>query len=165
MSRSFLAACVTACVLGAGGTSMQGQEQQQEPAAYDARALRIEARSGNWLLVRGRDGAVVGKIGGFRGLDLAAVVEPSPEAVREAREFKHNYDRGSTLLGIGIALWGIGVGVARVDDLDPLIASSAWTAVLGGSALMFYGGTRINNGLSALARSIWWYNRDFARRQ
>ncbi|HLA13504.1 MAG TPA: hypothetical protein VJZ25_00640 [Gemmatimonadaceae bacterium] len=142
---------------------MQGQELVQEPAAYDARALRVEARAGNWLLVRGRDGMVLGKIGAFRGLDLATAVAPSPEAVREAREFKHNYDRGSTLLGIGIALWGIGVGVSRMDDLDPVISTSAWAAVVGGSALMFYGGTRINKGLSALGRSIWWYNRDLVR--
>lgn len=140
---------------------MEGQEQ--EPAAYDARALRVEAHSGNWLLVRGRDGAVVGKIGAFRGLDLATVVAPSPDALREARQFKHDYHRGSTLLGIGIALWGIGVGVSRMDDLDPVISTSAWAAVVGGSAMTFYGGTLINKGLSALARSIWWYNRDFAR--
>lgn len=144
---------------------MQGQAPAQEPADYDTRALRVEARSGNWLLVSGRDGTVLGKIGAFRGFDLAAAVAPSAEAVREAREFNHNYNRGSTLLGIGIALWGIGVGVSRVDDLDPVVSASAWTAVLGGSALMFYGGTRINKGLSALARSIWWYNRDLAVRQ
>ncbi|MDQ3673593.1 MAG: hypothetical protein M3365_04380 [Gemmatimonadota bacterium] len=140
---------------------MEGQEQ--ESASYDARALRVEARSGNWLLVRGREGAIVGKIGAFRGLDLATAVAPSPDAVREAGEFKHNYDRGSTLMGVGIAMWGIGVGVSRVDDLNQGISAAAWGAVVGGSILMYYGGTRINQGLSALARSIWWYNRDLAR--
>lgn len=161
MSRLLLAACVVGCVLGGGTTPMEGQEQ--EPIRYDAGALRVEARSGNWLLVRGREGAVIGKIGAFRGLDLATAVAPSPDAVREAREFKHNYDRGSTLMGLGIAIWGIGAGVSRVNDLDPAVSTAAWGAVIGGPILMYYGGTRINKGLSALARSIWWYNRDLAR--
>lgn len=160
MSRLFLAACLAVCVLG-GGTPMVGQEL--EPSRYDAGALRVEAWSGNWLLVRGREGTVLGKIGAFRGLDLSTAVAPSPDAVREAKEFKRNYDRGSTLLGVGLAVWGIGVGVSRMSDLDPLVSASAWGAVLGGSILIFKGGTQINQGLSALARSIWWYNRDLAR--
>jgi hypothetical protein len=139
------------------------EAQEQEPTPYDAGALRVEARAGNWLLVRGREGTIVGKIGAFRGLDLATAVAPSSDAIREAKEFKRNYDRGSTLMGIGIAVWGIGVGVSRMDDLGPVVSTSAYSAVLAGTVLMFYGGTQINKGLSALARSIWWYNRDFSR--
>ena len=161
MSRLLLAGCVISCVLCAGAIPMEGQEQ--EPIRYDAGALRVEARSGNWLLVRGREGAVIGKIGAFRGLDLATAVAPSPDAVREAREFKRNYDRGSTLMGLGIAIWGVGVGISRVDDLNPAVSTAAWAAVIGGPILMYYGGTQINKGLSSLAKSIWWYNRDLAR--
>jgi len=161
MSR-FLRGIWLAGLVSLGGvTTMQGQ--QLEPAQYDAQALRVESRWGNHLLVRGRDGAVLGKIGGFRGLDLAAAVGGSPNAVSEAREFNQSSRRGSIVLALGLVAWGVGGGVARMDGIDANVAIPAWTAVAAGTVLMVYGGVQLNKAASALARSIWWYNRDYGR--
>lgn len=158
--RGFLRAlCLASHVLVGGITTMEGQ-QQVEPTLYDAQALRIETKWGNHLLVRGRDGTVLGKIGGFRGLDLATAVRPSPNAVSEATEFNRSYKRGSTLLAVGIIAWGVGSGVARIDHIDANVAIPAWTAVAAGTFLMAYGGVLLNKASTAMARSIWWYNRD-----
>lgn len=161
MWRFLLAACLGSCVLVGGATTMEGQEQN-EPTQYDAEALRVENHWGKRLLVRGRDGRVLGKIGGSRGLDLADAVAASPNAVREAKEFNRSYNRGSTVLAVGIVAWGVGGGVARMDDLDAVVSISAWTAVAAGTFLMAYGGVQLNKAFTALARSIWWYNRDLA---
>ncbi len=162
MSRFLRGIWLAGLVLLGGVTTMQGQ-QLLEPTQYDAQALRVESRWGNHLLVRGRDGAVVGKIGGFRGLDLAAAVGASPNAVSEAREFNRSSRRGSIVLALGLVAWGVGGGVARMDGIDANVAVPAWTAVAAGTVLMVYGGVQLNRAASALARSIWWYNRDYAR--
>lgn len=162
MSRFLRGIWVAGLVLVGGVTTMEGQ-QQLEPAQYDAQALRVESRWGNHLLVRGREGTVVGKIGGFRGLDLAAAVGGSPNAVSEAREFNRSSRRGSIVLALGLVAWGVGGGVARMDGIDANVAIPAWTAVAAGTVLMVYGGVQLNRAASALARSIWWYNRDYAR--
>jgi hypothetical protein len=143
---------------------MHAQEQQQ-PTLYDAQAVRVESSWGKRLLVRGREGTIVGKIGGRGGLDLAAAVAPSANAVREAEEFKRRYARGSTILTAGILAWGVGWGVARMDGLDPAVSIPAYTAAIAGPVLMAYGGVQLNKAFSALARSIWWYNRDLTRRE
>jgi hypothetical protein len=162
MSRFLLAVLVGSYALVGGARTMDGQEQR-EGTVYDAQAVRIESSWGNRFLVRGRDGIVVGKIGGRGGLDLATALSPSPNAVREAKEFNRNYSRGSTILAIGIVVWGVGSGVARMDDIDAAVAVPAWTAVAAGTFLIGYGGYQLNKAFSALARSVWWYNRDFGR--
>lgn len=162
MSRIFRGFCLVGQALVGGVTTMEGQ-QQVEPTQYDAQALRVESRWGNHLLVRGRDGTVIGKIGGFRGLDLPTAVRGSPNAVSEAREFNRSSKRGSIVLALGLVAWGVGGGVARMDGIDANVAVPAWTAVATGTVLMVYGGVQLNKAASALARSIWWYNRDYAR--
>lgn len=159
MSRFLPAVCLAACVLAGGGT-MQAQEES-EAVEYDARALRVENSWGKRLLVRGRDGTVVGNIGS-RGFDLPAALASSPNAVREAKEFKRESERGWTILSLGVLAWGVGGGVARMDDIDPVVSISAWSAVAAGTAMMFYGGVSLNKAFTALSRSIWWYNRDLA---
>lgn len=162
MSRFLRGILLAGHVLVGGVTTMEGQ-QQLEPAKYDTQALRVESRWGNHVLIRGRDGIVVGKIGGFRGLDLAAAVDGSPKAVSEAQEFNRSSRRGSIVLALGLVAWGVGGGVARMDGIDANVAIPAWTAVAAGTVLMVYGGVQLNKAASALARSIWWYNRDYAR--
>lgn len=137
---------------------MDGQEQTGRDQ-YDAQAVRIESRWGNRFLVRGRDGTLIGKIGS-RGFDFPSALAASPTAAREAAEFVRVDRRANTLLAIGILAWGVGGGVARIDDIDPAVAIPAWTAVAAGTALMVYGGVQLNKALTALSRSIWWYNRD-----
>lgn len=161
MSRFLLAVCMGGYVL-AGGSTMEAQEQKQ-PILYDDQAVRIESSWGSRFLVRGRDGIVVGKIGGRGGLDLATALSSSPNAVREAKQFNRNYSRGSTILAIGIVVWGVGSGVARMDDIDAAVAVPAWTAVAAGTFLMAYGGVLLNKASTAMARSIWWFNRDLGR--
>jgi hypothetical protein len=129
---------------------------------YDAAALRVESSWGKRLLVRGRDGTVVGKIGSG-GFDLSAAVASSPNAVLEAKEFDRNIGKGWSILSLGIVAWGVGAGVARMDGIDPLVSAAAWSGVAAGTGLMFYGGVRLNKAFTALSRSIWWYNRDLAR--
>lgn len=168
MSRFLLTMCLGSCLMSGRPTAMHGQERdnstQDSSAQYDARALRVETHPGQWLLVRGRDGALVGKLGALRGgIDLETVVAPSTNAVREAREFKQSYHRGGLALGVGIAAFGIGTGVSRIDDIDSAVSTSASIASVAGIILIVYGGTRLNQAYTALARSIWWYNRDLAR--
>jgi hypothetical protein len=157
MSRIFLTICLASHVI-AGESTMDGQEQTPRDQ-YDAQAVRIETRWGNRFLVRGREGAVVGKIGS-RGFDFPSALAASPNAAREAAEFVRVDRRANTLLAIGILAWGVGGGVARMDDIGAAVAIPAWTAVAGGTVLMVYGGVQLNKALTALSRSIWWYNRD-----
>lgn len=162
MLRFLLAVCVAGYALVGGATTMEGQSQH-DPTLYDAQAVRVESSWGNRFLVRGREGTVVGKIGGRGGLDLATALAPSANAVREAEEFKRSYNRGSNLLAVGILAWGVGSGVARMDGIDAAVAIPAWTAVAAGTFLIGYGGVQLNKAFSSLARSIWWYNRDLSR--
>lgn len=141
---------------------MQAQEKS-ELTEYDAKALRVENSWGKRLLVRGRDGTVVGSIGS-RGFDLPAALASSPNAVREAKAFSRDSERGWTILSLGVLAWGVGGGVTRMDNIDPVISISAWSAVAAGTAMMFYGGVTLNKAFTALSRSIWWYNRDLVER-
>lgn len=167
-SHSLLAIFLGVCLFCGGPAVMQGQEKDKSnpgpSTEYDARALRIESHPGQWLLVRGREGVVVGDLGALRRpVDLASVVAPSENAVREARVFKSAYKRGGLTLGLGIAAFGIGTGVGRMDDLDPAISTTTSVASVAGVLLMAYGAVYLNRASRALARSIWWYNRDLAR--
>ena len=159
VSRYFLAFCLAGCLIPGG--AMDGQ-QQRASSQYDARALRIENTWGKRLLVRGRDGIVVGRIGSG-GFDLPAALAPSPNAVKEAKVFATSYKRGNTILALGILAWGIGGGVARMEGIDAAVAIPAWTAVAAGTVMIAYGGVQLNNAFTALSRSLWWYNRDLAR--
>ena len=140
---------------------MQGQEKS-EVTEYDTRALRVENSWGKRLLVRGIDGSVVGSIGSRR-FDLSAALASSPDAVREAKAFERYSARGWNILSLGVLAWGVGGGVARMDNVDQVVSVSAWTAVAAGTAMMFYGGVTLNKAFTALSRSIWWYNRDLVR--
>lgn len=161
MSRIFLTVSLASCVIVGGASNMDGQEQTGREQ-YDAQAVRIETSWGNRFLVRGREGAVIGKIGS-RGFDFPSALAASPTAVREAAEFVRVNRRANVLLAVGILTWGVGSGVAQIDDIDAAVAIPAWTAAAAGTALMIYGGVQLNKALTALSRSIWWYNRDLHR--
>ncbi len=162
MSRCLRVVCVVGHVLVGGVTTMEGQHI--EPSRYDTQALRVETRPGDWVLLRGRDGEVVGKIAAFRGaLDLPAVFAASPEAVREAREFTQSYNRGGVLLGVGIAAFGIGRGIGGIEDIDPAISISATAASTVGVFLAAYGIKYLYKAYSALGKAVWWYNRELTR--
>ena len=162
MLRVLLAGFMTTCFLSGGIKTMEAQVQAGQ-TEYDARALRLESRWGFGMLMRGREGTVIGKVGGFRAPDLATAVAPSPEAIREAKEFKQRYDRGNLALVGGAVAMTIGIGLARLDDADANVLVPAYVLAASGTALVGYAALQLNRGYSALARSIWWHNRDLRR--
>jgi hypothetical protein len=50
-----------------------------------------------------------------------------------------------------------------MNDVDAAVAIPAWTAVAAGTFLMAYGAVQLNKASTAMARAIWWYNRDLGR--
>jgi hypothetical protein len=127
--------------------------------SYDARALRIETQMGEYRIVRGLEGPVVGKIGLFSRPDVAALVAPSENAMREGREFNRNHGPGM-LAGItGAAIFAFSLAASHA-------AGPNWgltTGTVGGAMLMLYGTIRLDKAYSALSKSIWWYNRDLKK--
>lgn len=161
MLRMLLAGFVVTCVLAGGPNRMEAQGRPGQ-SDYDARALRLESSWGYGMLVRGREGTVIGKVGGLRAPDFAEAVAPSTEAIREAREFKQRYDRGNRALVVGALALTVGIGLARLDGVDNNVLVPAYTAAGAGAALVGYAAVQRNRASSALARSIWWHNRHLA---
>jgi hypothetical protein len=114
---------------------------------------------GEYRIVRGIEGPVVGKIGLFTRPDMASLVAPSENAMREGREFNRNHGPGM-LAGItGAAIFAFSVAASKA-------AGPNWgltTGTVGGAMLMLYGAIRLDEAYSALSKSIWWYNRDLKK--
>jgi len=127
---------------------------------YDANALRLEGHNGDVRIVRGAQGTVLARISGFRTTDVAKLVAPSEQAMAEARIFSHDYIPGSWIAGLGIATLGAAIGASRIDDINRAIPAGL---TISAAALLIYGGGRLQNAYNALARSIWWYNRDLTK--
>ncbi len=115
--------------------------------SYDQNALRLDGNFGDVSIV----------IGVFRGIDVAKVVERSPNAVSEAREFQRNYRPGTIALGLGLMSLGASVGVSQFHDMNRRITTGLTIATVG---LITYGGGRLQKAYNALHKSLWWYNRD-----
>ena len=152
MLRLFVAVFLAAS-LGLGGAPvLKGQT-----TSYEDNALRIENQRGDMLVVRGANGNPVGKIGVFRGLDLAGLVASSEKATAEARKFTRNYKPGTLLASAGIATLGLALGVGRIQDVNAGITIGL---TLTGIGLVTYGAGRLEDAYNALERSFWWYNHD-----
>lgn len=128
--------------------------------SYDKDALRLESRFGDMRILRGVDGTVAGKIGVFRGDDLTAVVQPSVNAVAEARTFQRDYRPGNLILGLGLMTFGAALGVSRISDVNPGVTTGLFVASVG---FIGYGGLKLQSAYNALHRALWWYNRDLPR--
>lgn len=126
---------------------------------YDANALRVEGRGQEVKIFRGVNGPVIAETSLFHSFDLASIVAPSENAIREAREFNRNYGPGM----FAAALGGLIAGVAVAFDLNSDTNWAIVTGEVGGAALALYGGRRLNLSYSALSKSIWWYNRDLKK--
>jgi hypothetical protein len=114
---------------------------------------------GEYRIVRGLDGPVVGKIGLFTRPDVASLVAPSENAMKEGREFNRNHGPGM-LAGI------TGAGIFAFSLAASKAAGPNWvltTGTVGGAMLMLYGAVRLDKAYSALSKSIWWYNRDLKK--
>ena len=152
MSRLLLALCTGTCILTTGPTLMTAQERN-----YDENALRIDEHRGTISIVRGVSETVVAKIGVFRAVDVAAVVSPSPKAVAEATVFQRNYRLGTWIASLGIVTLGAAIGASRISGMNQAISTSLTIVSV---SLITYGGSRLETAHRALAKAIWWYNRD-----
>jgi hypothetical protein len=155
MTRLLLGLCVGAYLSLGGATVLNAQE-----SSYDESALRLEGHRGDIRIVRGAQGTVLASIGGFRTPDVVKLVSPSEKAMTEAKIFSHDYGPGSSLAAVGLAALGIGIGVSNIHDINRGIPA---VLTIGGTALIVYGGGRLQNAYNALSRSIWWYNRDLKK--
>lgn len=153
MSR-MLAFCAV-IFLAIGPALMTAQE-----ATYDDNALRVDRHGGTISIVRGTSETVVLKVGAFRAANVAGIVSPSANAVTQARMFEHDYRAGTWILSLGIATLGAAIGSNQIADLNRVIPTGLTIA---GVSFITYGGWRLGNALTALSRSIWWYNRDLKR--
>jgi len=152
MSRFLLALCTGTCILTTAPTPMRAQERN-----YDENALRIDEHGGTIRIVKGASETVVAKIGVFRAVDVAAVVSPSPKAVAEATVFQRNYRPGTWLASVGIATLGAAIGASRISGLNRAVPTSLTIVSV---SLITVGGVKLETAHRALARAIWWYNRD-----
>lgn len=154
MSKGLLAICAGSLIIGNMSVAVA------QNASYDTAALRIEGHLGDMRLVRGVDGAVIGKVGVFRGTNVADFVKSSEKAAVEAKIFGRDYGPGTWFVAIGIAMLGINLGVSQIHDVNRAIPTAL---LLVGTGSLVYGAGRLERACNALARSIWWYNRDLAR--
>jgi hypothetical protein len=150
-----LIAILAGMTLGIAGRPLMAQQQ-----SYDDNALRIEDSHGDMRILRGSEGTVVGRIGVFRSTDVAKLVESSGHAALEAKKFARDYKPGTLFFAVGIATLGAGIGVSRIGNGSHGVATAL---LLSGTGLVVYGAGRLEDAYNALARSLWWYNRDLTK--
>jgi hypothetical protein len=155
MSRLLLALGAATCLLTARPTLLTAQDR-----SYDENALRVDQRRGTIRIMRGVSETVVAKIGVVRGVDVASIVSPSPNAVAEAKIFQRDYRPGSWFASLGIMTLGAAIGASRIPDINQVIPTGLTIASV---ALLTYGGSRLESAYRALSRAIWWYNRDLTK--
>lgn len=155
MSRFFLTLWV-GVLFGLGGSAVLTAQN----GSYDGNALRLEAHNGDVRIIRGVQGTVLGRIGTFRGLDVARLVSSSEKATVEAEKFARDYGPGSWIAAAGLATLGAAVGASQIDGVNRGIALGLTLASTG---LIVYGGGRLQSAYNALSRSVWWYNRDLEK--
>ena len=140
------------------GSSRVTTQSDSLRAASD-RTLRYESNWGSADIIRGADGPVVGTVGWFRDFDVQKLVESSPRAVVEAKNFQSNNFRGSLVSTIGAATMAIGIVVAGNNANN----ASSPILIIGGVGAIGWGLQHINNGYAALSKALWWYNHDQTR--
>lgn len=128
-------------------------------SSYDTQALRLESHWGEYRVVRGAKGSLVGTVGPVRSFDIEDVVKRSPVAAAEARVYKANHLPASIVGVAGALSFVTGVIVASNSSNN---ASTPVMIIAGGGA-MFWSAQHLNRAYAALSRSIWWYNRDLKR--
>jgi hypothetical protein len=125
----------------------------------DAQPLRFETSWGSADIIRGADGPIVGTVGWFRDFDVEKLVESSPRAVAEARNFESQNSRGSIASAIGATMVGIGILVAGNNGHN----ASTPIIIFAGAGAIGWGLQQINTGYAALSKALWWYNHDQLR--
>jgi hypothetical protein len=122
-------------------------------------ALRYESSWGSADIIRGADGPVLGTVGWFRDFDVAKLVETSPRAVAEAKNFQTSNFRGSLVSTLGAATMAIGIVVSANSSNN----AASPILIIGGAGAVGWGLQHINRGYAALSKALWWYNRESAR--
>jgi len=121
-------------------------------------ALRYESSWGSADIIRGADGPVLGTVGWFRDFDVAKLVETSPRAAAEAKNFQTSNFRGSLVSTLGAATMAIGIVVSANGSNN----AASPILIIGGGGMVGWGLQHINRGYAALSKALWWYNRDVA---
>lgn len=143
-----------------GSPTLPAQSATKDSAqVYDSQALRFESRWGSADIIRGVKGEVIGTVGWFRDFDVEKLVQSSPRAVTEARDFRVNNFRGSLVTSIGASLVAIGIVVAANNSNN----ASTPILIIAGAGGIGWGLQNLNRSYAALSRAVWWYNRDLAQ--
>jgi hypothetical protein len=127
--------------------------------SYDTQALRLESHWGDYRVVKGREGTLVGTIGLLRSFDVEKLVSKSPVAAAEARVYRSNHLSGSIVGSLG----GIALVAGLIMSSNPSNNASSPVLVIFGAGAMAWGAQHLNTAYSALSRAVWWYNRDLPR--
>ena len=126
---------------------------------YDSQALRLESHWGEYRVVRGAKGSVVGTVGPIHTFDVEQLVARSPVAAAEARVYKANHLPASIVGVTGAVSLVTGIIVASNSSNN----ASSPLLIIAGAGAMIWSAQHLNTAYAALSRSIWWYNRDLKR--
>ena len=143
---------------GSPVTTPSQSTRADSATVYDSQALRFEGRWGSADIIRGAKGEVLGTVGWFRDFDVEKLVQSSPRAVADARDFKVSNFRGSLVTTIGASLVTIGIAVAGNNSNN----ASTPVLIIAGAGAIGWGLNHLNSSYAALSRALWWYNRDLA---
>jgi hypothetical protein len=169
--RIFAGVVIGAQLVGASYVAAQTAPQADAPhtsalaaapdtaSSYDSQALRLESHWGEYRVVRGAKGSLVGTVGPVRTFDVEDLVKRSPVAAAEARVYKANHLPASIVGVAGALSFVTGVIVASNSSNN----ASSPILIIAGSGAMFWSAQHLNTAYAALSRSIWWYNRDLKR--
>ena len=140
-------------------TTSRASAIEDSTAPSKVGALRYESSWGSADIIRGADGPVLGTVGWFRNFDVAKLVEASPRAVAEAKDFQTSNFRGSLVSTLGAATMAIGIVVSANSSNN----AASPILIIGGGGMVGWGLQHINRGYAALSKALWWYNRDAVR--
>lgn len=129
-------------------------------STYESRALRLESSWGNFRIVRGAEGLVLGTAGVLRAPDVEKIVAGSRRAETEARVFRANHRPGSIGITLGAVTFVAGA-VAATSSVGTAATPMLMVVGVGG---MVWGVRKLNTAYTSLSRAVWWYNRDLVAR-
>ncbi|HEX9310506.1 MAG TPA: hypothetical protein VF887_06825 [Gemmatimonadaceae bacterium] len=145
--------------LGKSLSSAHATSVYDSTRRYDAQALRFESHWGSADIIRGASDSVVATVGWFRSFDIEKMVASSPRAVTEAHAFETNNFRGSLVAALGGATLTAGILVASNMSNN----ASSPVLIIAGAGAVAWGLQHVSLSYAALARAMWWYNRDLSR--
>lgn len=182
MLKIFLGFCFAGCVALAAPASAQSENGATTPGSsiwgdaatlapslmkgaaadtsFESRALRLESGWGNFQIVRGPDGLVVGTAGVLRATNVEKLVAGSHRAESEARLFRANHRPGSIATAVG-AMTFVAGAVAATSSAGTAATPVLMVVGVGG---MVWGVRKLNTAYTSLSRAVWWYNRDLVAR-